>query len=295
MKASNILDLIGDTPLIQLKDEPILAKAEFLNPGGSIKDRIGLSMIEGAERSGELKPGMKIVEPTSGNTGIGVTLVGMAKGYEVYIVMPEGMSRERKDIIRAFGAHLVETPDSEGVAGAVRKAEMMAAELGAFMPQQFKNPNNPKAHYEFTGPELWRQCGGAIGAFVSGIGSGGTLQGVGTFLKKHNPDIQLFAVEPANRSALLGHEPGLHRIQGIGDGFIPDILDVSIISEVIEVTDDDAIVTTRELAQSNQLLVGTSSGANVWAARLIARKYPGMLVATVLPDRAERYFSTGLL
>jgi cysteine synthase len=295
MKTSNVLDLIGNTPLIRLKDEPILAKAEFLNPGGSIKDRIGLSMIEGAERSGILKPGMKIVEPTSGNTGIGVTMIGMAKGYEVYIVMPQGMSRERKDIIRAFGGHLIETPDSEGVAGAVRKAETLAAEFGAFMPQQFKNPHNPKAHYEFTGPELWRQSGGAIGAFVSGIGSGGTLQGVGTFLKEHNPDILLFAVEPANRSALLGHEPGLHRIQGIGDGFIPDILDVSIINEVIEVTDDDAIATTRELARSNQLLVGTSSGANVWAARLIARKHQGLLVATVLPDRAERYFSTGLL
>jgi cysteine synthase A len=295
MKTSNILDLIGNTPLIRLKDEPIVAKAEFLNPGGSIKDRIGLSMIEGAERSGALRPGMKIVEPTSGNTGIGVTMVGMAKGYEVHIVMPEGMSRERKDIIRAFGGHLVETPDSEGVAGAVQKAEMLAAQYGAFMPQQFRNPHNPKAHYEFTGPELWRQCGGAIGAFVSGIGSGGTLQGVGTFLKQHNPDILLFAVEPANRSALLGHEPGLHRIQGIGDGFIPDILDVSIINEVIEVTDDDAINTTRELARSNQLLVGTSSGANVWAARQIASRHPGMLVATVLPDRAERYFSTGLL
>lgn len=295
MKTSNVLDCIGNTPLIRLKDEPILAKAEFLNPGGSIKDRIGLSMIEGAERSGILKPGMKIVEPTSGNTGIGVTMIGMAKGYEVYIVMPQGMSRERKDIIRAFGGHLIETPDSEGVAGAVRKAETLAAEFGAFMPQQFKNPHNPKAHYEFTGPELWRQSGGAIGAFVSGIGSGGTLQGVGTFLKEHNPDILLFAVEPANRSALLGHEPGLHRIQGIGDGFIPDILDVTIINEVIEVTDDDAIATTRELARSNQLLVGTSSGANVWAARLIARKHQGLLVATVLPDRAERYFSTGLL
>lgn len=295
MKSSNILDLIGNTPLIQVKNEPILAKAEFLNPGGSIKDRIGLSMIEGAERSGELKPGMKIVEPTSGNTGIGVAMIGMAKGYEVYIVMPEGMSRERKDIIRAFGGHLVETPDAEGVAGAVNEAERMAAEMGAFMPQQFRNQNNPKAHYEFTGPELWRQCGGAIGAFVSGIGSGGTMQGVGTFLKEHNPEILLYAVEPANRSALLGHEPGLHRIQGIGDGFVPEILNVSIINEVIEVTDDDAIAVTRELARSNQLLVGTSSGANVWAARLIAKRHPGMLVATVLPDRAERYFSTGLL
>jgi cysteine synthase A len=295
MVTSNVLDLIGNTPLIQLKGELIFAKAEFLNPGGSIKDRIARSMIEAAERTGHLRPGMKIVEPSSGNTGIGITMVGVAKGYEVHIVMPDGMSRERKDIIRAFGGHLIETPDTDGVAGAVRAAETFAAEHNAFMPQQFKNPHNPEAHYSFTGPELWRQSEGKIGAFVAGIGSGGTLQGVGTFLKERNPAIILAAVEPANRSALLGHEPGLHRIQGIGDGFIPDILDVSIINEIIEVTDDDAIGVTRELARTNQLLVGTSSGANVWAARQIVKKHPGMHVATILPDRAERYFSTGLL
>ena len=295
MKTTDILDLIGNTPLVALRGERIVAKAEFLNPGGSIKDRVALSMIEAAEREGKLVRGIKIVEPTSGNTGIGVTMVGVAKGYEVYIVMPEGMSRERKDIIKAFGGNLILTPDEDGVTGAVERAEAFVREHGAFMLQQFKNPHNPQAHYEFTGPELWRQCGGEIGAFVAGIGSGGTIQGVGRFLKEHNPDIRLVAVEPAQRSALLGHEPGLHQIQGIGDGFIPDILDVSMIDEIIEVSDEDAIGTTRELSKTNSLLVGTSSGANVWAARRIAERNPDLLVGTVLPDRAERYFSTGLL
>ncbi|NLW33423.1 MAG: cysteine synthase A [Fibrobacter sp.] len=295
MKANDILDLIGNTPLIALRGENIVAKAEFLNPGGSIKDRVALSMIEAAQRDKKLVPGMKIVEPTSGNTGIGVTMVGVAKGFEVDIVMPEGMSRERKDIIRAFGGNLVLTPDNEGVAGAVKRAEKIAKEQNGFILHQFKNPNNPLAHYEFTGPEIWRQSGGRIGAFINGIGSGGTIQGVGKFLKEHNPSIKIIAVEPAKKSVLLGHEPGLHQIQGIGDGFIPDILDVSMIDDVIEVTDDNAINTTRELAKSNSILAGTSSGANIWAARQIAKNFPDLLVATILPDRAERYFSTGLL
>jgi cysteine synthase len=295
MKTSSVLELIGNTPLVGLKGERVVAKAEFLNPGGSIKDRIALAMIEAAEKDGLLVKGTKIVEPTSGNTGIGITMVGVAKGYEVYIFMPEGMSQERKNIIRVLGGTLVLTPDSEGVAGAVSAAEKFAREHNAFVPNQFKNPANPRVHYETTAPELWRQSGGSIGAFVSGIGSGGTLQGVGTFLKEKNKNIILVAAEPANKSALLGHEPGLHAIQGIGDGFIPDVLDVSIVDEIVEVTDDEAIGTTRELAKSNSLLVGTSSGANVWAARKIARENPGLIVATVLPDRAERYFSTGLL
>lgn len=295
MKTSSVLDLIGTTPLISLNGENIVAKTEFLNPGGSIKDRVALAMIEAAERDGRLRKGMKIVEPTSGNTGIGITLIGVAKGYEVYIFMPDGMSEERRHIIRSFGGHLVTTDDTDGIAGAVKQAEEFANKEGAFMPQQFKNPNNPRAHYEFTGPELWRQTGGTIDVFVSGIGSGGTIQGVGSYLKEHKPGVKIVAVEPANRSALLGHEPGLHQIQGIGDGFIPDVLDVSLIDEIIEVTDDDAIETTRELARHNQLLVGTSSGANVWGARQVLSKNPEQLVATVLPDRAERYFSTGLL
>lgn len=295
MNRTEVLDLIGNTPLISFRNEKIVAKAEFLNPGGSIKDRVALAMIEAAEKEGKLRPGMKIVEPTSGNTGIGVTLVGVAKGYEVHIVMPEGMSEERKKIIKMLGGNLVLTPDEENVAGAVAKAEELAEKYGAYMPQQFKNINNALAHYHHTGPELWQQSEGKIDAFVSGIGSGGTMQGVAAFLKERNPDITIVAVEPKNVSALLGHEPGLHSIQGIGDGFIPDILDVSLIDEILEVTDEEAIETTREIAVSNSLLCGISSGANIWAARKIAEKHPEWIIATVLPDRAERYFSTGLL
>jgi cysteine synthase A len=295
MNTCDVLDLIGNTPLVKLRNENIVAKAEFLNPGGSIKDRVALAMIEAAERDGTLKPGMRIVEPTSGNTGIGVTLVGVAKGYEVFIVMPEGMSEERKNIIKVLGGNLILTPDNENMAGAVRKAEELVKEYHAYMPQQFKNFNNALTHYKYTAPELWRQTGNNIDAFISGIGSGGTIQGVGSFLKEKNPGVTIVAAEPKNVSALLGHEPGLHQIQGSGDGFIPDILDVSLIDRIIEVTDEDAIATTRELAKSNSLLCGTSSGANIWAARQIAKEHPEWLIATVLPDRAERYFSTGLL
>lgn len=294
-KTYDILELIGNTPLISLRNENIIAKAEFLNPGGSIKDRVALAMIEAAERDGSLKPGMKIVEPTSGNTGIGITLVGVAKGYEVFIVMPEGMSEERKNIIKVLGGNLVLTPDSENIAGSIRKAEELVKKYHAFMPNQFKNPVNALAHYTTTARELWEQADHKIDAFVSGIGSGGTIQGVGSFLRKNSPGVTIVAAEPKNVSALLGHEPGLHQIQGIGDGFIPDILDVSLIDRIIEVTDEDAIATTRSLASSNSLLCGTSSGANVWAARQIAMEHPEWVIATVLPDRAERYFSTGLL
>ena len=295
MNACDVLDLIGNTPLVALRNERIVAKAEFLNPGGSIKDRIALAMIEAAERDGALRAGMPIVEPTSGNTGIGITLVGVAKGYDVHIVMPEGMSEERRNIIKVFGGNLVLTPDDLSIAGAVRKAEELVEKYSAYMPQQFKNPHNAVAHYAYTAPELWRQTGGKIDAFVSGVGSGGTIQGVGSFLKDTGRDVMIVAVEPKDVSALLGHEPGLHQIQGIGDGFIPDILDVSLIDRIIEVTDEDAISTTRELASTNSLLCGTSSGANVWAARQIAGEHPDWTIATVLPDRAERYFSTGLL
>jgi cysteine synthase len=295
MNTFDILDLIGNTPLVRLRNENIVAKAEFLNPGGSIKDRIAFAMIEAAELDGTLKLGMKIVEPTSGNTGIGITLVGISKGYEVFIVMPEGMSQERKNIIKVLGGNLILTPDKDSIAGAVLKAEELVKEYKGFMPNQFKNKANVQCHYEYTAPELWRQTGGRIDAYVSGIGSGGTIQGVGSFLKKKNPDIKIVAVEPKNVSALLGHEPGLHQIQGIGDGFIPEILDVSLIDQIIEVKDDDAIATTRALASSNSLLCGTSSGANVWAARQLALEHPEWIIATVLPDRAERYFSTGLL
>jgi len=291
----NILDLIGNTPLLNLKGYGVYAKAEFLNPGGSIKDRVALAMLEGAERDGKLRRDSIIVEPTSGNTGIGVALVGRLKGYPVRIVMPENMSEERKKLIKALGAELVLTPAAESLAGAVRRVEeMVAADPRIFVPQQFKNPDNPRIHYEQTATELWRQMSGEIGCFVAGVGSGGTLQGVGRFLKEHNGRVRIVAVEPKDVSALLGHEPGLHQIQGIGDGFIPDILDVSLVDEVVEVTDEDAIETTRRLGRDYGLLVGISSGANVWAAAQIRSRIDGP-VATVLPDRAERYFSTALL
>jgi len=295
MLTDNILELIGNTPLLQLKGERIFAKAEFLNPGGSIKDRVALAMLEAAQRDGKLNEDSIIVEPSSGNTGIGLALVGRLMGYKVRIVMPEGMSEERKKLIKALGAELVLIPDEEGLAGAVSRVEQMAAEdKRVYVPQQFENPENPRVHYEHTAPELWRQMGGKIDCFVAGVGSGGTLQGVGKFLKEQRKDIKIIAVEPENRSALLGHEPGLHQIQGIGDGFIPDVLDVSMVDDVVEVSDDNAIQTTRQLGTDFGLLVGISSGANVWAARKLTKTINGN-ITTVLPDRAERYFSTSLM
>lgn len=300
MYYTNVLDLIGNTPLISLEETTklkIYAKAEFLNPGGSIKDRIALNMIEEAEKDGRLKPGMTIIEPTSGNTGIGLALCGVRKGYKVIIVMPENMSEERKKIIHALGAELVLTDPKLSIGGSVDKAmEIAESSPDYFVPQQFQNPANPQMHYKTTAVELCEQLGKRIDVYVSGIGSGGTLQGVSQYILEKNPDCKIVAVEPKNVSALLGDEPGLHQIQGIGDGFIPDILDTSIITDIIEVTDDDAINTARELAKVQGLLVGTSSGANVWAAKKMAEKYgKDKIIATVLPDRAERYFSTALI
>ncbi len=295
MLTDNLLDLIGNTPLVRLKGETIFAKAEFLNPGGSLKDRVARAMLEGAERDGRLRPDSIIVEPTSGNTGIGLALVGRLKGYRVIIVMPEGMSQERKKLIGALGAELVLTPDAESIPGAVRRArEIAASDPRMFLPNQFENPDNPRVHYDETAHELWRQMSGDVDCFVAGVGSGGTIQGIGKFLKEHRPEVRIVAVEPKNVSALLGHEPGLHQIQGIGDGFIPAVLDTALLDEVIEVTDEDAIETTRQLGRDYGLLVGISSGANVWAARQIAARGCGN-IATLLPDRAERYFSTALL
>jgi cysteine synthase A len=295
MLTDNILELIGNTPLLRLGGERIFAKAEFLNPGGSIKDRVALAMLEAAKRDGKLKPDSIVVEPSSGNTGIGLALVGRLMGYRVRIVMPEGMSEERKKLIKALGAELVLIPDKEGLGGAIRRVEQIAAEdKRVFVPQQFENPENPRVHYEQTALELWRQMGGDIDCFVAGVGSGGTLQGVGSFLKEHKAGLKIVAVEPKNHSALLGHEPGLHKIQGIGDGFIPDVLDVSMVDDVVEVTDEEAIETTRQLSRDYGLLVGISSGANVRAARELVKTIDGN-ITTVLPDRAERYFSTALL
>lgn len=300
MYTTNILDLIGNTPLISLKETTglnIFAKAEFLNPGGSIKDRIAKNMIEEAEKSGVLKPGMTIIEPTSGNTGIGLALCGVRKGYKVIIVMPENMSDERKKIIRALGAELVLTPSELSIGGSVTEALRIAsASNNCFVPQQFQNPANSDAHYKGTAVELFDQLDGKIDIFVSGIGSGGTIAGIAKYLKEKNPNVKIVAVEPKNVSAILGDEPGLHQIQGIGDGFIPDILDVTIIDDLVEVTDDDAINTARELAMIQGLLCGTSSGANVWAAKQMAEKYgDDKVIATILADRVERYFSTSLI
>lgn len=300
MYITNVLDLIGNTPLVSLEATTglqIYAKAEFFNPGGSIKDRIALNMLEAAEASGALRPGMTIIEPTSGNTGIGLALCGVRKGYKVIIVMPENMSDERKKIIRALGAELVLTPPELSIDGSVQEALRLASSSEEyFVPQQFENLANPQAHYKTTAREIVEQLGKKVDIFVSGIGSGGTLQGIASYLLEQNPDCKIVAVEPKNVSALLGHEPGLHQIQGIGDGFVPAVLDTKIITDIVEVSDDDAINTARELAKVQGLLVGTSSGANVWAAKQMAAKYgKDKVIATILADRAERYFSTSLI
>ncbi len=300
MYYENVVDLVGNTPMINLEKftgQKIFAKAEFLNPGGSIKDRVAKNMIEQAEKAGRLKPGMTIVEPTSGNTGIGLSLVGVRKGYRVIIVMPENMSEERKKIIKALGAELVLTPAEESISGSVSKAqEIMQSGEGFFMPQQFENPSNPDSHYQTTAAEIFEQLDGKVDVFVSGLGSGGTLQGIGKYLKEKNPELKVVAVEPKNASALLGRLAGPHCIQGIGDGFVPEVLDTGLIDDVVTVSDEDAIETTRRLARVQGLLCGVSSGANVWASQYITEKYgKNKVIATILPDRMERYFSTGLL
>lgn len=301
MYYNDVLDLIGNTPLMCLKKSTgynIFAKAEFLNPGGSIKDRIAKNMLEVAESEGKLKPGMTIIEPTSGNTGIGLALCGVQKGYKVIIVMPENMSEERKKVIRAFGAELVLTDPVLSIGGAVDKANEIAESDPEkyFMPQQFVNQANPDAHYRTTAVEMCEQLGQKIDIYVSGVGSGGTLQGIAKYLLEKNPDTKIVAVEPKGVSALHGDDPGIHQIQGIGDGFIPDVLDTSLVTDVVEVADKDAIEMARRLAKEQGLLVGTSSGANVWAAMKMAEKYgKDKVIATVMADRAERYFSVGLL
>ncbi|MCJ7689060.1 MAG: cysteine synthase A [Clostridiaceae bacterium] len=300
MYTNSILDLIGNTPLISLKKlygSNIFAKAEFLSPGGSIKDRIAKFMIEQAEKDGKLTHGMTIMEATSGNTGIGLVLVGIQKGYRVVIVMPENMSDERKKIIRLLGGELILTPKEENVQGALDEVErQLKKSNNIFVPNQFTNINNPLIHYNSTALELWNQLDGNVDIFISGIGSGGTLQGVGSFLKSKNANCIIAAVEPKNVSALLGHSPGFHKIQGIGDGFIPEVLDVSLIDDIIMVTDEEAIDTSQKIARGVGALVGISSGANVWAAQRMAEKYgKDKNIVTILPDRAERYFSMDLL
>jgi cysteine synthase A len=295
---NSILEAVGHVPLIRLKrlsSGNVFAQAEFLNPGGSIKDRVAKHIIESAQRDGALRPGMTIIEATSGNTGFGLSLVGVQMGYPVICVMPENVSEERKKIIEAFGGRTVFTPAEESLPGCLKRMQEIAqAEPGKyFVVNQFANPRNPEIHYQQTGPEIWQNANGEVDVFVAGVGSGGTLQGIGKFLKEKNPRVKIVAVEPQNCAALLGREPGLHVIQGIGDGFVPDVLDVNLVDSVFTVSDDEAIDTTRRLAQEEGLLVGTSSGANVFAA--LQMDNGRNRVVTVLPDRAERYFSTALL
>ncbi len=298
MLIDSVLEALGRTPLIRLaamSSGNVFAKAEFMNPGGSIKDRVARHIIESAEKEGRLKPGMTIIEATSGNTGIGLSLVGVRKGYRVVCVIPENMSEERKKIIHALGGETILTPAERGLDGCLAKVDEIAgAEPGGyFIAGQFENPRNPEIHYLQTGPEIWEDTGGEIDVFIAGVGSGGSVQGIGTFLKEKNPRVKIVAVEPKNSAALLGREPGLHQIHGIGDGFIPAVLDVELVDMVMTVSDEEAVETTRRLSREEGLLVGTSSGANVFAALHMDNGHNK--VVTLLPDRAERYFSTALL
>lgn len=295
----NILDYIGNTPMVKLNRIPppehaeILAKLEFFNPGGSVKDRIALSMIEDAERKGILKPGSTVIEPTSGNTGIGLAMVCAVKGYRCILTMPETMSMERIYILKSFGAEVILTPGLEGMKGAIDKAEELLKKIpGSFMPQQFNNPANPEIHRRTTAREILEQTEGNLDAFVAGVGTGGTITGVGEVLKKHNPRIKIVAIEPESSAVLSGGEPGPHRIQGIGAGFIPRVLNRDIIDEIITVSDQTAYRLSQRLAREEGLFCGISSGAALFGALKVAEKLgKGKRVVTVLPDTGERYFS----
>lgn len=296
---SSATNLIGNTPLLQYNNETctILCKIEAKNPGGSVKDRVALYMIEEAEKQGVLTPGTQIIEATSGNTGIGLCAIAAAKGYPMTIVMPDTMSMERRLLMAAYGAKVVLSPGKDGMSGAIALSEKLAAEAEkAFIPGQFTNPANPKAHYETTGPEIWRDTDGKVDIFVAGIGTGGTITGVGRYLKEQNSNIQIVGVEPAKSAVLSGKQPGSHGIQGIGAGFIPEVLERSILDEVIPVADDAAMETAQNYAKSQGVLVGISSGAALWAALELAKRpeNAGKTIVTLLPDSGERYLSTGL-
>lgn len=296
---SSATNLIGNTPLLQYSNEfcTILCKIEGKNPGGSVKDRVALYMIEEAEKKGLLSADTQIIEATSGNTGIGLCAIAAAKGYPMTIVMPDTMSMERRLLMAAYGAEVVLSPGREGMSGAIALAEKLAKEADkAFIPGQFTNPANPKAHYETTGPEIWRDTDGKVDIFVAGIGTGGTITGVGRYLKEQNPDVKIIGIEPATSAVLSGGEKGSHGIQGIGAGFIPEVLDRSILDEVIPVADEAAMETARNYAKSQGILVGISSGAALWAALELAKRpeNAGKTIVTLLPDSGERYLSTGL-
>ena len=299
-----ITDIVGKTPLLKLQrymdanacKADILAKLEYQNPGGSVKDRVAIRMIDEAEKSGILHKGDVIIEPTSGNTGIGLACVAAARGYHLIITMPETMSVERRRLLSAYGAELVLTPASKGVKGSIRKANELAEQLHAFVPSQFSNPYNPKSHYETTGPEIWADTDGKIDVFVAGVGTGGTISGTGRYLKEKNPNIQIVAVEPAGSPVLSDGIPGRHKIQGIGAGFIPETLDMEIYDEILTVTDDDAYQACRELARREGVLCGISSGAALSAAKELAVKpaYQGKTIVSLFPDGGERYLSGGV-
>ncbi|CAM4333221.1 cysteine synthase A [Bacillus albus] len=299
--AKSILELIGKTPIVKLnhiiekEGAEIYLKIEYMNPGGSVKDRMALAMIENAEKKGLLQYTDTIIEPTSGNTGIGLAMIAAAKGYRVIIVMPETMSMERRNLLRAYGADIVLTPGAEGMGGAIRKATELAQEYGYFMPQQFQNPANPEIHRLTTGPEIVEQMGDQLDVFIAGIGTGGTITGVGEVLKEKYKDIQIYAVEPTDSPVLSGGKPGPHKIQGIGAGFVPETLNVEIYDEVIQVKAEQAFEYARRVAREEGILVGISSGAAIYAATEVAKKLDkGKKILVIIPSNGERYLSTPL-
>lgn len=301
--AKTLTELIGNTPLLELTkfsalkklEATIVVKLESFNPAGCVKERIALAMIEDAEAKGILKSGVEIIEPTSGNTGVGLAMVAAIKGYKITITMPDTMSVERRNLLKAFGANLVLTPGEDGIVGAINKAlELQKEKPGSFIPQQFENRANPAIHKKTTGEEIWRDTDGQVAIFVAGVGTGGTISGVGEALKAHNPNVKLVAVEPSDSPVLSGGKAGAHKIQGIGAGFIPNTYNAAIVDEIVRIENDDAIRTARELTQQEGLLVGISSGAAVYAATLLAKRPEnrGKMIVALLPDTGERYLST---